>query len=162
MCTQLQPLDEMFRKIVSERPEVRSAVSDKKGKKVLEYSNTSVSSIWTKLEQAGVALQYDSHPFQQDHEAVVPWDSIPPELDPLAGSLTSERANRKRLQIENLVLLAKTVLRDGDTVVDFWFEKTIVLHSTNSANSFSLWMVVEAADIYPSFLRGCFLKLESS
>lgn len=47
------------------------------------------------------------------------WTSLPVALDPTSGSLTTERSQRKQLQISNIIWCAKKILKSGDTVVDF-------------------------------------------
>lgn len=52
-------------------------------------------------------------------ETLLPWTSIPYQLDPAHGSLNAERASRKRQQISNIIHYVSRLLRDGSRIVDF-------------------------------------------
>lgn len=46
------------------------------------------------------------------------WAALPPGIDPTDGHLPASRAPRKRQQLDNILAVMATVVRDGDTVVD--------------------------------------------
>lgn len=50
---------------------------------------------------------------------VVDWTSVPPSIDPSSGNLDEGRACRKRQQLESAAAYAATLLRPGQTCVDF-------------------------------------------
>jgi hypothetical protein len=54
---------------------------------------------------------------------LIDWNSLPTAVDPFQGSeltkLTSERAQRKRQQLESIIYFTNTLIKPGDTVCDF-------------------------------------------
>lgn len=53
------------------------------------------------------------------HFEPITWHEYPVEVNPVEGELNSDRAHRKRLQIDNLVSHVLTLLKSGDKLVDF-------------------------------------------
>jgi len=68
-----------------------------------------------KLLRAGICPEYSDPHFNLKIE----WDKMPDGIDPSSGLLITERANRKRLQIENFYQLIKAFVKGGETIVDF-------------------------------------------
>jgi hypothetical protein len=68
-----------------------------------------------KLLKAGICPQYsDPHFYQR-----LDWNQMPEGIDPSSGLLLTDRAIRKRWQIENFFQIIRTFIKSGDTVVDF-------------------------------------------
>lgn len=89
-------------------------VTNKERNKDLMRQN--VKEIFKKLEMFDFSVK------DIDGQAVkntIDWSKLPVALDPTSGSLTSERSERKKNQISNIIWCAKKILKDGDTVVDF-------------------------------------------
>lgn len=68
-----------------------------------------------KLLKAGICPEYSDPHFNVKLE----WDSMPEGISPSSGLLTSERASRKQLQIENFFQLMKIFIKEKETIVDF-------------------------------------------
>lgn len=47
------------------------------------------------------------------------WEELPTAVNPSAGDLSDERADRKRDQVENLYWAISAIAKEGDTIVDF-------------------------------------------
>jgi len=75
-----------------------------------------------KFESVMDKLEYSTAPFNPDS---LPWEKLPQTLNPTAGNLDDNRALRKRHQIANLFHIARRLVKDGDTIVDFWYELVV-------------------------------------
>ncbi|XP_054846074.1 glutathione S-transferase C-terminal domain-containing protein [Eublepharis macularius] len=70
----------------------------------------------TKLMKSGIEAVFCPHP----HPTwALDWDSLPAAVNPGEGKMSSDRALRKRQQLNNLVALVTKLARPGDVIVDF-------------------------------------------
>jgi len=77
----------------------------------------------SKIEEKLMAAALPSLESESDHEDQpllrILWDKIPAAVNPAAGELEGDRADRKREQIENLYWAVRSLVKPGDCVVDF-------------------------------------------
>ena len=71
--------------------------------------------ILEKLFRSGIYPEYSDPNFG----SCIKWDCLPEGVDPSSGFLNTDRAKRKRWQIDNFIFLAREFLDDNMTVVDF-------------------------------------------
>lgn len=85
---------------------------------------TPYEDLLTKLQAASISVPDDTYKPQESldlglDEPILPWISLPHQLDPADGCLMPDRALRKRQQISNIVHYIARLLSDGCRIVDF-------------------------------------------
>ncbi|XP_043530281.1 glutathione S-transferase C-terminal domain-containing protein [Chiloscyllium plagiosum] len=69
-----------------------------------------------KLEENGISANFTSHPYPSWS---LDWGNLPVAVNPIEGSLSSERALRKQQQLDNIISIVTKQANPGDTIVDF-------------------------------------------
>uniref|UniRef100_A0A8C5LKB1 Glutathione S-transferase C-terminal domain-containing protein n=1 Tax=Leptobrachium leishanense TaxID=445787 RepID=A0A8C5LKB1_9ANUR len=70
----------------------------------------------TKLKDHGIEAQFSSHPFPS---WTIEWENLPAAVSPAEGKMSGDRAVRKQQQLNNLLSVATSIAKPGDTIVDF-------------------------------------------
>lgn len=74
-----------------------------------------IQKILEKLSEKGLRPEYSDPHFSLKLD----WGQMPEGVDPSAGFLEGKRLRGKRWQLENIIQLAGSLLKGGETVVDF-------------------------------------------
>nr|XP_002737940.1 PREDICTED: glutathione S-transferase C-terminal domain-containing protein-like [Saccoglossus kowalevskii] len=69
-----------------------------------------------KLKSSGIEVKMDKHP---NDKIKLSWSDLPEDVQPIQGTVTEERSQRKCQQIENIVSAVTTIALPGHTIVDF-------------------------------------------
>jgi len=89
----------------------------------LQGTALSLEQVLVALEAVGITEQHASNisinAIGSEHGIVVNWAKLPPGVDPSSGNLPSDRALRKRQQIENMMIHIDRLLPEHGVAVDF-------------------------------------------